>query len=211
MKTRKIAFLVLGSAALALVLPACQHPPEPARSEKPPEKVLRVVKAPKGGGVAEVIQRGERQLVRVEGLAGPEYEEITGLAFMTDGHQLVYEGRRGGRWFLVLDGKEWPMDAEVVHDSIRVSPDYRRLALLGHQDGKWQAMVDGRPHPPFQFIWAETLQFSPDSQHVGYLALDGNTLAVVVDGKVAQRFDILKKGKETLTGLLKSKGEPKAK
>lgn len=211
MKSGKIAFLVLGSTAMTLALSACQAPSEPARSEKPPEKVLRVVQAPKGGGIAEIIQRGDGQAVKVDGATGPEYEEIAGLAFMTDGHHLVYEGRRGGKWFLILDGKEWPLDAEVVHDSIRVSPDYRRLALLGHQDGKWQAMVDGRPHPPFQFIWAETLQFSPDSKHVGYLALDGNTLAVVVDGKVAQRFDILKKGKETLASLLQSQGGPKAK
>ncbi len=202
----KITFLTLFSAAMTFGLAACQAPPEPARPAGSPEKVLRVVRAPEGNHTAEVVQRGDRLMVRLDGVPGREYEEIAGLTFMAEGH-LAYEAKREGRRLLVLDGQEWPLDADVVHDSIRVSPDHRRLALLGYQGGQWQAMVDGRPHPPFQFIWAETLQFSPDSQHVGYLALEGDKLAVVVDGKVRRRLDILKEGKQDLTGFLKNPGE----
>ena len=202
---RKIPLLPLLLAAVALAAPACSQPSsKPARKAGPPEKVLKVVKAPKGSQTAEIVQRGDKHMVRVDGIPGPEYDDIAGLTFMVDGHHMAYEAQRDGKWLLVLDGKEWPLDAEVAHGSIKVSPDYRRLALLGHFKGKWQAMVDGRPGPPFDFIWRETIQFTPDSEHVGYLALEGNKVAVVVDGKVRQRLDIMKEGQETLGDLLKS-------
>jgi hypothetical protein len=205
MKQRKIPLITLLLAAAALAAHACSQPSsKPASKTGPPGKVLKVVKAPKGNQIAEIVQRGDKQMVRVDGIPGPEYDDIAGLTFMVDGHHMAYEAQRDGKWLLVLDGKEWPLDAEVAHDSIMVSPDYRRLALLGHFKGKWQAMVDGHPGPPFDFIWRETMQFSPDSEHVGYLALEGNKVAVVVDGKVRQRLDILKEGKETLGDHLKS-------
>ncbi|MBW1990646.1 MAG: hypothetical protein JRI59_00680 [Deltaproteobacteria bacterium] len=183
-------------------LQACDRFIAGDQEKRLPEKVLKVVQAPKSKKRAEIVQRGPRQLVRVDGIAGPEYDEIAGLTFMVDGHHLAYEAKREGKWLLVLDGKEWPLEAEVVHGSIKVSPDYRRLALVGYYRGKWQAMVDGRPGPPFDFIWKETLGFSPDSKHVGYLALEGSRVAVVVDGRVRRRLEVLKQGKEALSDLL---------
>ncbi len=208
MKHRKIPLLALCLAAATLTLQACGQPTtESAKQAGPPEKVLKVVKAPKGGQIAEIVQRGDHQMVRVNGIPGPEYEDIAGVIFMVDGHHMAYEAKHDGKWLLVLDGKEWPLDAEVAHGSIQVSPDYRRLALLGYSESKWQTMVDGRPGPPFDFIWRETLQFSPDSAHVGYLALEGNKVAVVVDGKVQQRLEILNEGKEALSQILHEKPE----
>jgi len=205
MKQRKIPLITLLLAAAALAAYACSYPSsEPTSKTGPPGKVLKVVKAPTGSQTAEIVQRGDKQMVRVDGIPGPEYDDIAGLTFMVDGHHMAYEAQRDGKWLLVLDGKEWPLDAEVAHDSIMVSPDYRRLALLGHFKGKWQAMVDGHPGPPFDFIWRETIRFSPDSEHLGYLALEGNKVVVVVDGKVKERLDILKEGQETLSDLLKS-------
>ncbi|MDI6854233.1 MAG: hypothetical protein QME75_11605 [Deltaproteobacteria bacterium] len=198
--------LKLGTICLAtalLAVQACSQPPaESPKQEGPPEKVLKVVKAPDSLRTAEIVQRGDKRLVRVDGIPGPEYEDISGLTFMVDGHHLAYEAKREGKRLLVLDGDEWPLKAQVAQDSMKVSPDYRRLALVAVDGGDWQAMVDGRPHAPFQYIWVETLQFSLDSQHLGYLALEGQKLAVVVDGKVKQRLEILKEGKEALRELL---------
>jgi hypothetical protein len=209
-KRRKNSFLALCLGVAALALHACSQPPTAPAPPGPPDKVLKVVEAPRGDQTAEVIQRGEKQLVRLDGISGPEYEEIARVAFMVEGHHLAYEAKRAGKWLLVLDGKEWPLDAEVAHGSIRVSPDYRRLALLAFDHGHWQAMVDGRPHAPFRFIWAETLQFSPDSKRVGYLALEGNRLAVVVDGKVQQRLNVLQEGSEALGKHLRGPAETPA-
>lgn len=210
---RKILLPVLGAAVALLAMPACSQPPAqaPPESQGPTIQILKVVKAPTGGQAAEIVRRGDKKMVRQDGILGPEYEDIAGLVFMVEGHHMAYEAKRDGKWLLVLDGKEWPLDAQVSQGSILVSPDHRRLALLGHHAGKWQAMVDGRPGPPFDFIWQETIRFSDDSDHVGYLALEGNRLAVVVDGKVKERLHILKDGKKTLAERLESQAEEPAK
>jgi hypothetical protein len=210
-RTGKLKLRTICLATVLLAVQACSRPStEPAKQEKPPEKVLKVVKAPDSLRTAEIVQRGDKRLVRVDGIAGPEYEDVAGLTFMVDGHHMAYEAQRDGKRLLVLDGKEWPLKAEVAQGSIKVSPDYRRLALVAFNDGAWQAMVDGRPHSPFQYIWVETLQFSLDSEHLGYLALEGQKLAVVVDGKVKQRLEILKEGQETLRDLLREQEDAPA-
>lgn len=207
-----LPLLVLGWAAVTLAVLACSQPAsEPAKPAGPPIQVIKVVKAPKGGQSAEIVQRGDKKMVRLDGVLGPEYDDIAGLIFMVEGHHMAYEAERDGKWQLVLDGKEWPLEADIVHNSIQVSPDHRRLTLLGHHEGKWQAMVDGQPGPPFDFIWRETIRFSPDSEHVGYLALDDHRLAVVVDGKVKKRLDILKEGKKDLAELLEGQTDEPAK
>lgn len=209
---RRLPLLILSVAAALLALAACGQPPaEAPKPEGPPLQVIKVVKAPHGDQIAEIVQRGDKKMVRLDGNLGPEYEDIDSLVFMVDSHHLAYEAKRDGKWLVVLDGKEWPLDADVVHDSIQVSPDYRRLAFLGHHEGKWQAMLDGDPGPPFDFIWAETLTFSDNSKHVGYLALEGDRLAVVVDGKVQKRLDILKEGKKALAEVLRDLAEGPAK
>jgi hypothetical protein len=202
--TGKLKLRTLCLATALLAVQACSRPStEPPKQAEPPEKILKVIKAPDSLRTAEIVQRGDKRLVRVEGIEGPEYEDIEGLTFMVDGHNMAYEAKRSGKWLLVLDGKEWPLKAEVAQGSIKVSPDYRRLALVAFSDGAWQAMVDGSPHSPFQFIWVDTLQFSLDSRHLGYLALEGQKLAVVVDGQVKQRLEILREGQEALKDHLK--------
>ncbi len=209
---RNFSLSISGIAAALFVLAACSQPPaEAPKPQGPPLQVVKVVKAPQGDQTAEIVQRGDKKMVRLDGSLGPEYEDIDGLVFMADSHQLAYEAKREGKWLLVLDGKEWPVDAEVVHDSIQVSPDHRRLAFLGRGENKWQAMLDGKPGPRFDFIWAETLKFSGDSKHLGYLALDGDRLAVVVDGKVKKRLDIMKEGRQALAEVLQDLAEEPAK
>lgn len=199
---------VLGVAAALATAAACSQPaPQPPKPQGPPLQVLKAVKSPKDDRTAEILQRGDRKMVRLDGFLGPEYEDIGGLYFMVGGHHLAYEAKRRGKWLLVLDGKEWPLEAQVAHDSIQVSPDHRRLAFLGYHEGKWQAMVDGQPGPPFDFIWRETIRFSDNSRHLGYLALEGARLAVVVDGQVKQRLDILKDGRQALAELLAGQAE----
>jgi len=151
---------------------------------------------------ANVVQRGDKQLVILDERPGPEYDWIGAVAFSADGRTLAYEARKGKQQVVVLGEQEWPLEAEVVQDSLRMSPDNKRLALVACAKNKWQVMVDGRPDPPFDFIFPHTLKFSPKSKHTGYLALSGGKLLVVVDGKVQSRLDILTEGNQALTEFL---------
>jgi hypothetical protein len=145
-----------------------------------------------------VVQRGDKRLVLRDGQPGLEYNQIGEVAFSADGRSLAYEAQKGKSRVLVLDGREWPLQAEVVHGSLLVSPNNKRLALVACAKDKCQVMVDGRPHPPFDFVITETLKFSRNSQHTGYLALKGGKLQVVVDGKVLSQLGILSEGNKAL-------------
>jgi hypothetical protein len=149
-----------------------------------------------------VVQRDDKQVVVRDGKPGPEYDHIGEVAFSADGESLAYEAQKGKQHLMVLDDKEWPLKAEVVQESFKVSPDNKRLALVTWHQDKWQVMVDGRPDPPFDFIFAETLKFSPNSTHTGYLALTGDKLAAVVDGKVRGQWSILPLGDKALQEAL---------
>jgi hypothetical protein len=202
----KYPLVVLG-LAMALFLGSCSQEPSPV----PPkgesssqgqlslaDKVLKVVKDRKGRHQAKVVQRGAKQLVVRDSQPGPEYDRIGALAFSADGRILAYEAWKGQQQVVVLGEQEWPLEAEVVQDSFRMSPDSKRLALVACANHKCQVMVDGRPDPPFDFIFPPTLKFSPNSKHIGYLALKGGKLLVVVDGKVVDHLDILTEGSQAL-------------
>jgi hypothetical protein len=205
----KYPLVVLGVAIVMLLGGCSQEPsPSPPKGESsqgqlsPADKVLKVVKDRKGRHTARVVQRGAKQLVVRDEQPGPEYDQIGAIAFSADGRILAYEARKGKQQVVVLGEQEWPLEAEVVQDSFRMSPDSKRLALIACAKNKWQVMVDGRPDPPFDFIFPQTLEFSPDSKHIGYLALKVGKLLVVMDGKVQSHLDILTEGSKALTEFL---------
>ncbi len=164
--------------------------------------------APTGGRKAQVVKIKEKYAVRMDPLAAPEFDEIQNIRFSPDGASLIYEGRRGAAWFVVVDGREWALETQVVHGSIRLSPDHRRLALVGVSEGRWQAMVDGKPQAPYDFIYPDTLAFSPDSRRVGYLARQRETVVVVVDGYEVKAFGNLKEARNFLAQELADGGKP---
>ncbi len=192
--------------------PAADQPPPqvgpPAEAEPDPitDQVLRVVKDPGGRRTAEVVERGDKNLVILDGRPGPEYDLVGEVAFSADGNSLAYEARRGKDHVVVLDGREVPITADVVQNSFKVSPDHKRLALATFAKDVWLVLVDGRPHPAFDFVFIDTLAFSADSRHLGYLALKGKKLQVVVDGKVLKQLEILSQGSQALKEFL-SKAE----
>jgi hypothetical protein len=59
------------------------------------DQILKVVKDKSGRHTAEVVQRGEKNLVIRDGQPGPEYDQVGEVAFSADGRSLAYEARRG--------------------------------------------------------------------------------------------------------------------
>ncbi len=197
-----------GSPSSSPPPPPVQSPPrvEPPSQSKPapePEQVLKVVHDRSGRHTAQLVQRDDKQVVVRDGQPGPEYDQVSEVTFSTDGESLAYEAKRGRQHLMVLDEREWPLKAEVVQDSFKVSPDNKRLALVARHQDKWQVMVDGRPNPPFDFIFIETLKFSSNSAHTGYLALTGAKLAAVVDGRVRGQWEVTAAGSKALEDLLR--------
>ncbi len=214
-RSRRLLAACLGVAALTLSActpaeppaPSESPPPAPAAVPSPPEQVIETVFSPQKDRQARVVKVQEKYAVRLEGLPAPEFDEIDSVRFTPDGRSLLYEGRRGETWFVVVDGQEWALETQVVHGSIRLSPDHRRLALVGRSEGKWQVMVDGKPGEPYEFIFADTLNFAADSRRVGYLAVKGGKVVAVVNGKIARQFDLLREAKQFLAEELAAEDE----
>ena len=211
-----LSLLLLGCSQEQAGSPGSAPPPPPAPSpplveapsreaaqpEPVADHVIKVVKDRSGRHTAQVVLRDQKQVVVRDGRPGPEYDRVGEVTFSADGKSLAYEAQQGKEHLMVLDDREWPLKAEVVQDSFRVSPDNQRLALVARHQNKWQVMVDGRPDPPFDFIFIDTLKFSPSGAHTGYLALKGAKLAAVVDGRVRGQWDVLPAGDKALQEAL---------
>ena len=128
------------------------------------------------------------------------------LAFSPDGTRLAYLAALGGKWFVVVDGREGKHYDNVVMPERVFSPDGKRTAYWGRVGDKWHGVVDGKegkPHDgPGIAAMAENYQlailatgslvFSPDSRRFAYVAQEGDEeleFALVVDGQEWSRYD----------------------
>ncbi len=161
------------------------------------EGSLPLTFSPDGKHVAYIAQWGHgprwRYRVIIDGQEGPEYEAkwVAGPIFSPDSRRTAYVGQRGGREFVVLDGKELTPHDDVDGGRLHFSPDSRRLAYIAYR-GKENAqkahfVVDGQEgHEHGDHIW--NTYFSPDSKHAAYIAINGrwqdqsHTEQLVVDG-----------------------------
>ncbi|HEX8913308.1 MAG TPA: hypothetical protein VF796_13185 [Humisphaera sp.] len=141
------------------------------------------------------LDRGTRECVVVDGVAGPAYEAVYGLTFSPDGTRYAYIARHGfNDWFAVVDGREgrrhaWvPFQAydrvEPIGRPIKFSPDSRRVAYAAKDEqgiieyGRSDlpklrdayVYIDGErsPGPPTYNIGV--FDWSPDSKGVAYVA-----------------------------------------
>ena len=89
-----------------------------------------------------------------------------------------------------IDASSW------IGESLRVSPDNRRVAYVAGVGGKPLVVVDGKEGKIYDSIsiGAGTPIFSPDSRRVAYVAKAGDKSLVVVDGKEEKQYDGIMEG-----------------
>jgi hypothetical protein len=133
---------------------------------------------------ASILARRHSQWVRVGATDGPTFDAIAtgGILFSPDAVHSAYAAQRGGRWYVVSDGKTlgpWDGIAEPTFGSTG------RLAFLAQTGQSWQAVVDGHPSTPSAALKRGTLAFSPDGQHAGWVSLSGPGCAqLAFDGRL---------------------------
>ncbi len=110
----------------------------------------------------------------VDGKPGKAYHRVCyDPVFSPDSDRLAYgaQRKRGGKWCLVVDGKE-----SGAYDHIgknfrpkgpTFSPDSKRMACQVWHDGKRFMLCDGKEGRPYESISRPI--FSPDSKHMIYL------------------------------------------
>ena len=82
---------------------------------------------------------------------------------------------------VVLDGKEIAVTDRLLQDSLRFSPDGRRVVYSYGLPPKSRVVLDGQEGPAFDGL--SDCFFSPDSQRFAYFAKRGKQWMVVLDGK----------------------------
>jgi Tol biopolymer transport system component len=89
--------------------------------------------------------------VVVDGVPGKVYDEMRSsrdgspageIAFSPDGRRHAFAARKGGSWFIVLDGKESDAWDKVLGP--RFSPDGRSMAFIGTRGKKHFLVLDGK-------------------------------------------------------------------
>jgi hypothetical protein len=161
--------------------------------------------SPRGQHVAARMLKGSRTVMVLDGVAGPPFEEIPGIAgeansggiFSDDGAHHAYVARQGTQWVVMEDGKEvgrgspfFQISGNATMASIGFTPGSKHLyfttADVDHN--KFQFYLDGKPDPVIQ-DWVRPV-ISPDGEHYAYEFQvnkeTGNPLpALMVDGKRA--------------------------
>jgi len=144
------------------------------------------------GGELLLVADGREQV-----LGAHSQENFAYVGLSRDGKHLAYSTRSsvGGRWAIVLDGREGKEYDGVALESPRFSPDSRHFAYVALADREsWVVVVDGQEGKHYAGVAAASLVFSPNSSHLACIAGRAGEQFVVVDGAEGSAYDSIVKG-----------------
>ena len=135
-------------------------------------------------------QRGEKERMVLDGVAGPLYDSIFDWGpegpFSTDGSHVAYFAERDGSQFAVIDGKEGPGVDCTYASSLLFSRDGQRVAYDARRGNKDFVVVDGVAEKEYDIVGV--LCFSSDGKHHAYFAKRGEKWLIVVDGREGEEY-----------------------
>ena len=148
-------------------------------------KVEQLVLSPDGKRWAYKAQQTNRNwLVVVDGVAGPEYDEISAgwPAFTPDGKHLAYVAHLDKKWVLVTDGQPGP-EYRIIADVV-FSRDGSKTIYTVLQGEDMNLVLNGQA-----ILRSWDWQFSADEKHYAHRADKGGEASVVWDGRPGPGFD----------------------
>jgi hypothetical protein len=159
--------------------------------------VREVIWNPDKSRLAAVAASGEGRRVVVADMEKPDGvtrgqsdDSVDGLAFGPDGLSVAYVTQRSGARFLVLNGREEPLPADLAGPLV-IRPGGRAVGALVVSGGATafrQFFADGAK-PEAGYEEAEGLTYSGDGRLHAYAARRGTKWSVVVNGKEGPPFD----------------------
>ncbi len=154
-----------------------------------------------GHNFAYVATEGTKQLLVVNDIEGPMYDEIIikNPVFSPDGEHVAYIAKNGGNYYLILDGRQsQPYSYGPV--SLAFSPDSKQFAYIARNQTQEFLILNGAeiasanmrtgddlPNLGFPPIMYPT--FSPDSSQFAYVVASGSQYAVVDNGTPSPFYD----------------------
>jgi len=150
--------------------------------------------SPNSQRLAYVVQRGDKQLVVVDGVEGEKFDHIfRGIFFSPNSERTAYlaSAKQGLGYVLVLDGKKEEIKADIIEPaSLAFSPDGKRFAYVARKDQKWFLILDGASLKEYDEIITSPI-FSPDSQRLAFVARQGSKYFAVIDGAESEKYDFM--------------------
>lgn len=162
----------------------------------------RVTMSEDGNHLAIVTSKGSREVVLVDGVEGPVFDEIpkffgsngnvAPVLSATGGHS-AYLGRRGGDFIAVVDGKEAGTVATAQESkgqligasmgwTFWLSHDGSHVAYAAYSGGKCAMVVDGKPGPAYKQLDLQQT-FMAGNRLIYVAETDDDKWHAVVDGK----------------------------
>jgi Tol biopolymer transport system component len=157
-----------------------------------------VVVSPDGRLLVWHEERGDKECVVVNGVAGRLYDSVDWRSgwdnlFGPEGRHFAYTATRDGHQFAVIDGKEGPPFDTNCYIFFLFSPDGKRVAYTATKGGGEFVILDGAISRMFGAVWG--MCFSADSKHFAYAASSGdNQCIVVVDGEESPSYAMVSEG-----------------
>ena len=147
-----------------------------------------------GWHMAYVTRKGDKQLVVLDGQAGPEYNRIGLPTWSPDGLRLAYVAVRGQKSLVVVDGQPGPEWDAVEGEGSAIpmwfgavvfSADSKRVIYKARKGDKRLVVVDGQAGPEYDSVFPMRGRdyFTPDGKRFAYQARDGKKFQAVVDGQ----------------------------
>jgi len=138
--------------------------------------------------VAYIARQGAVWHMVINGTEGPAREGMGGEygTFVANPCRkgFAYTIKRGANWILVNDDRESKPYASIAENSIRFSPDGKRIAYVAGPEKALVVVVDDDESKEYMYVFGGGLGFSPNSERIGYCCLDKTrTFNFVVDGK----------------------------
>ena len=225
-----VSLLAAGAAIASHSTGSAQAPSGPPLNAKAQETLMgpmsqRVVLSDEGDHIAIVTAKGSRQVVLIDGVEGPAFDEIPmnftwstyrgsrgSLGFSATGGHSAYVGRRGGDFIAVVDGKEaatLSTPAMLQGGNVGSTTGWRfafnkdgtRLAYGAMTGpGSWVMVVDGVNGPAYRAL--DLTQTELNGRRLVYVAQTADQKwHAVVDGKPGPAFDAISELKLTPDGL----------
>jgi len=155
-----------------------------------------IIFSPDSQRIAYTAKVGNHWIAVVDGIEGKSYDHIQNLVFSPDSKSVAYiadSGGKsigstfyGGKWRIVINGREGMLYNDSGLANIEFSPDSRRVVFTMNNI----AVLDGvSKELPGNIDYNTDIVFSPDSQRVAYLSHINSKQLVILDGKVGPPFD----------------------
>jgi hypothetical protein len=146
--------------------------------------------------VIQLVKRGKRVALLVDGVASPKYDDPYRIpfcyqpVFSDDGRHYAFTAWHGKRIVVVLDGAEVQNYKDCYVDGLTFSPGNDRLAYFVRPYGqryRSYLMIDGVSLDTYDGV--SDPQFSRDGTHMVYKAWQENKTFIIKDGVPGKHYD----------------------